>query len=296
MGKYTAAIILNHNDNEDTLRLASAFNTMPFIDRVAVVDNSSAAGLDGSEAELGALKCIFLKIKNNGYASGNNEAVRALEQTFGLPDLIIISNPDVDISIESIQSCIDFLNSHADFAVVTPRMLRPSGEMHHLTGWRERTMLCDIAYSSGILSRTIGMYRETYPPDYWNTPYSVVDCVTGSFFMIRGSVFKNVGFFDENTFLFYEEDILGFKLKRLGLKEAVINDCSFIHREGVSAGRRIKYIKKYLTMQKSRLYFQHKYKKAPFYKMAALYAATGLGLAESLVKTAFLSKRRKLKD
>jgi len=293
MERYTAAVILNHNDNEDTLRLASAFNAMLLIDRVAVADNSHTGGLDGSETKISDPKDIFIKVDNNGYASGNNEAVRALEQKFGLPDLIIISNPDVDISLESIQSCIDFLNTHDDYAVVTPRMLRPSGEMHHLTGWRERTMLCDLAYSSGILSRTIGMYRETYPADYWSTPYSVVDCVTGSFFVIRGIVFKEVGFFDEKTFLFYEEDILGFKLKRLGLKEAVLNDCSFIHREGVSAGRNINYLKKYMTMQKSRLYFQRAYKKAPFYKMAALYAATGLGLAESLVKAAVLSRRSK---
>jgi N-acetylglucosaminyl-diphospho-decaprenol L-rhamnosyltransferase len=296
MGKYTAAIILNHNDNEDTLRVASAFNAMPFIDRVAVVDNSSAAGLDGSEAELSAPKDIFLKIRNNGYASGNNEAIRELEKKFGLPDLIIISNPDVDISPASIQSCIDFLNSHVEFAVASPHMLKPSGERHHLAGWRERTMLCDLAYSSGLLSRSIGMYRETYSSDYWSTPYSVVDCVTGSFFVIKGSAFKETGFFDEHTFLFYEEDILGFKLKRHGLKEAVMNDCTFIHREGVSAGKSIKYIKKYLAMQRSRIYFQREFKKAPFYKMIALYAATGLGLAENLIKTAVHSTRRSQND
>ena len=296
MEEYTAAVILNHNDNENTLRLAQTFNAMPFVGRLVVADNSASGGLEGTETALGHPKDIFLKIENNGYAAGNNEAVRYLERECGLPAFIMISNPDVEVSEEAVKACVDFLQAHDDFAVAAPHMHRPDGKPHHLAGWRERGMLCDIAYSSGLLSRTVGMYRETYPQEHWNTPFSAVDCVSGAFFAVKGKAFKDAGFFDEKTFLFYEEDILGFRLKRLGYREAVLNDYTFIHREGVSAGRHIRYIRKYLAMQKSRIYFHRVYKKEPFYKMAALYAATGLGLAENALKTVLHAVIRRKRD
>ena len=36
--------------------------------------------------------------------------------------------------------------------------------------------------------------------------------------------------FDANVFMYFEEDILAFKLHRLGRKIGVVNDTSFIHR------------------------------------------------------------------
>lgn len=286
MEKYNAAVILSYKSNEDTLKLAEAFHAMECVDKFVVADNSPGDnGLDGSENVLKSPKAAFIKIENQGYSCGNDQAIRMLEQNVGLPEYIIISNPDVVIPEQSVKACIDFLDSHIDFAVAAPQELKSNGEMHHLTGWKERTLLCDVAYSSGILSRIIGMYREMYPPAHWSTFYSVVDCVSGSFFVIRGTAFREVGYFDENTFLFYEEDILGYKLKRLGLKEAILNQYRFVHYEGISVGRNVNYVKKYLAMQKSRIYFHRVYKKCPFYKMTALYAATCLGLAENILKT-----------
>ena len=139
----------------------------------------------------------------------------------------------------------------------------------------------------------IGMYREIYPPDYFHTPYSLVDCIAGSFFIIKGSIFNEIGYFDENTFLFYEEDILGYKLKRLGYSEAILNTVSYVHYEGISANRNIKYLHKYLAMQRSRLYFHRRYLKEPFYKMVLLYMATGLGIIENIIKS-MIRKKSKL--
>lgn len=289
-GINIAAIILNHCDNQNTLRLASVMAQEEIVTAIMIVDNSGVHGLNGSEAELQSDKINFMVITNEGYARGNNLGIREIEKRYGHQDFIVISNPDVEVSGESIRLCLQFLLENEDCALTSPQVLRPSGELNHLTGWKERTFLCDFAYSSGVLSRLIGMYRETYPKDYFKTPFSTVDCASGSFFMIRGSVFKQVGYFDENTFLFYEEDILGFKIKRLGKKECVLNTCSIIHREGVSAGRNINYLKKYMTMQKSRLYFHRCYKKTGIIKYSLLCVATGIGYIENLIKQIIYNK------
>jgi N-acetylglucosaminyl-diphospho-decaprenol L-rhamnosyltransferase len=284
--KTVAAVILNHNERDYTLKLVGGLAKGTTVDAIAVVDNSDKSALSGREAELGSERVRFLKAENNGYARCTNAGLRLLEQNGVAADYIIISNPDVEVTEECIEKCIGFLDEHPEYAVVSPHMFKPDGTQHPLAAWRERSFLCDLAYSSGLLSRIIGMYRETYPQQHWQTPFSTVDCVTGSFFMVRGEAFKKAGCFDEKTFLFYEEDILGFKLKRLGYKEAVLNTCTFVHYEGVSSGRKVGFIQKYLIMQRSRLYFHRTYKRLNPFAYGVLCLATALGLMESLVKTA----------
>ena len=283
LGSRTAAVILNHDDPLNTVRLVSQFKHYDALDRIVVVDNSKdkLKGLaDGADGKL-----VYLPAENGGYAAGNNLGLRLIEQ--GGYDYVIISNPDVEVRLDAIEQCVRFLREHEGYAAAAPRMFRLNGEPHRLAGWRERTFLCDLAYSSGLLSRLIGMYRETYPAGYFDSPFSDVDCVAGSFFMIKSGFFKEMGYFDPHTFLYYEEDILGYKLKRAGYKSAVLNTCGFIHFEESSVGRSVGRVKKYLLMQKSRLYFQRHYRRINVGLYAVLLLATLLGLAEKSLKALF---------
>lgn len=281
-GETAAMIVLNYNDYGHTGELLEKVGSSDIVTHIIVVDNSSVQSeYDPKWREND--KVDIIKAPNNGYARGNNAGIRFAGEHYGSPDYIIISNPDIDVKPEAIEKCIAFLDGHGDYAAAAPHMLLPDGSPHHLSGWKEKSFLCDLAYSSGILSRLIGMYRETYPPEHWKTAYSQVDCIAGSFFVIKYDVFKQIGFFDENTFLFYEEDIIGFKLKSINYRLAVLNDCGFVHYEGVSAGRN-HILKKYKTMQKSRLYFQTRYRKVNAPEHLALLLATGLGLIEKALK------------
>lgn len=280
-----AVIILNHSDNDNALRLVRQIAEYPAIGRICVVDNSGPGGLGGSEEPLRHHKVDFVRTGNMGYARCNNIGLRYMEKKYGPFRYLVISNTDVEVPESSFSGCVEFLESHPEFAAAAPRMVRPDGTPRHLSGWKERTTLCDVAYSAGLLSRLLGMYRETYPDDYWATPYSPVDCVNGSFFMIREPVFRRMGYFDEHTFLYYEEDILGFRLKRMGYRLAVLNGCRFVHYENVTVGRSMNLLKKYVIMQRSRLYFHRHYRRVGPGGYAALCAATCLGYVEKAVKT-----------
>lgn len=281
----TAAVILNHNDNANALRLVAAFEKYRAIDKVVVVDNSGSGGIES----LPENKAELLKVPNTGYSAGNNAGLLLLDKEYGENgvEFVIISNPDVYVDEEAVAACIDFLKEHPDYAIAAPRMCARDGTPHHLTAWHERTFLCDFAYSSGLLSRIVGMRRECYPESYFSQPVADVDCVAGSFFVVRRDVLRRVGDFDTHTFLYYEEDILGFKLKRLGYKSAVLCNYRFIHCEGASVNRSMNYLRKYVAMQKSRLYFHRHYKKTAFPKYIALCLATALGFVEKSIKTVY---------
>lgn len=277
-----AAVILNHKDNENTLRLVRELQSGGEIGCICVVDNSESGGLTGREEPLQADGVLFLQTTNEGYSRGNNLGISAVESQYGLPDFFLVANPDIDIACETVTRCVRLLQSHPELALAAPRMLRGDGTPHDLPGWRRRTVRGDLAYSSGILARLLGMRREAYPASYWNDPPFVrVDCAAGACFVIKAKAFKACGYFDTHSFLFYEEDMLGENLRRIGLGEAVCTDCTYRHLEGVSANVSFK---KYRIMQHSRIYFHKAYLHVGAAGLLALYAATALGTCECLLK------------
>lgn len=277
-----AAVVLNHGDNANTLHLLAALLGCEEVGCVCVADNTGPGGLTGREAGFADARALFLQCPNDGYAAGNNRGISAVESQYGLPDYFLIVNPDVEVGCGSIRLCVRLLQERPELAAAAPRMLRADGSPHDLPGWRRRTVRGDLAYSSGILARLLGMRREAYPASYWEErPYVRVDCVCGACFLIRARAFKTLGYFDTHTFLFYEEDILSAKLRRIGLGEAVRTDCAYRHLEGVSARTSLF---KYRTMQRSRIYFHRVYNGATPWQVFLLRAATLLGSAECLLK------------
>ena len=148
----------------------------------------------------------------------------------------------------------------------------------------EKGRFCAILYSAGLLTRLLGNTHEVYPAEHWETLYSDADCVAGSFFVIKAGIFAQIGYFDKHTFLYYEEDIIGFKLKRAGYKSAIINSCHYLHLEGASINKSAQLVKRYWMLQKSRLYFQRQYKRVNIFEYFILILATILGLIQKSIK------------
>jgi N-acetylglucosaminyl-diphospho-decaprenol L-rhamnosyltransferase len=279
----TAMIILNHNDTDNAARLVKSVEVCEAINKIIVADNSSDKNINVLNS-LKSDKTDVIFIENNGYANGNNAAIEYLNKEYGGFDFFIISNPDIIIEPSCIISCLDFLKTHEQYAIAAPLMYSADGNPHHLTGWREKTFLCDLSCSAGLLTRLLGKTHEVYPPEHWQTPFSDADCVAGSFFVINAPIFAQIGFFDKNTFLYYEEDIIGFKLKRAGYKSAILASCRFTHLEGTAINKSSRLVKRYWMLQKSRLYFGWHYKKVNIFEYFILILATILGLIQKCIK------------
>ena len=62
----------------------------------------------------------------------------------------------------------------------------------------------------------------------------IVDVVSGSFFIIKSDIFEEIKGFDERTFLYCEENILGYKLKEKGYYTLLDNSCYYDHFHSVT--------------------------------------------------------------
>lgn len=256
-----AIIILNYNDSDTVIEYIHRIKDYKSFDRIVIVDNCSPDGSYEKLKEYQSDKIHVIKTDGNkGYAYGNNFGVHYLEEKKEYYDYITISNPDISVDDETVRKTIEFLSTHKDVAVATPTMYMSDGNMSPLAGWKERKLDSDIRDSSMILTRMKNRpHVECYDKSYFRGEYSYVDCVPGSFFIIKYDVFADVQYFDENTFLFFEEDILGKKLKNKGYKVVVLNKLQFIHFESITINKNLKYLKKYKALQKSKRYYHKTY-------------------------------------
>lgn len=256
-----AVIILNYNDPTNTIRYVGEIKEYSCIDRIIVVDNKSPDGSFNKLKQLADDKIDVIETDGNkGYAYGNNYAVRYLIEKYGDFKYIAISNPDVEVSEDAYNQCIKFLDKHERVAICAPRMYDINDNPHQLSGWKLRSLKGDIRDSSSTLTALINKpHIERYDENYLNQKVSYVDCVAGSFFIIRHSAFKEVGYFDEGTFLYFEEDILGNKLAVAHYRNVVLNTCKFNHYESVTVDQNMNFYRKFKNLQKSKKYYHSHY-------------------------------------
>lgn len=253
-------IILNYNSFEDTLKLVLSLVHSNL--NLVIVDNDSR---DNSYAQLNHSLKEFENvhiIKNNankGYSNGNNIGMKyAIEKLH--PKYFLITNPDIEIDTKFVEKMESYLNTDSQLAAVTGVMKSLNGEIFSSSiAWKLPKGFDDIFLSSGLLGK---LYN---PVSY--TSYNVlskknnihyVDCIPGSCFMIKVNVMEQIGFFDENVFLYCEERILAKKIKDIKMKTGISLNDWFIHNHR-SQGNFKNIILHKFWISKSRLYYNLNY-------------------------------------
>jgi GT2 family glycosyltransferase len=258
-----AVIVVNYNDVEDTLTYVKEITKYDVINKIVVVDNQSTTiGALENLRELRDEKVDVIEAPlNGGYSYGNNYGVKHLNEEKEEYDYIIFSNPDITISKEAIENSLKVLEEDKNVAVVAPRMFNKDERPIRRSSWKVRTFLRDVVHSTRLLEILFyfvlrnGEYKEE---DYKKEKLEV-EAISGAFFIMRKSVYDELGPFDEETFLFYEEDILAIKLKEKGYKTISLNTDHFIHYESQSIGKAFSYYKKLKRLYNSKIYYHTKY-------------------------------------
>ena len=258
-----AVIVVNYNDVEDTLTYVKEITKYDVINKIVVVDNQSTTiGALENLRELRDKKVDVIEAPlNGGYSYGNNYGVKHLNEEKEEYDYIIFSNPDITISKEAIENSLKVLEEDKNVAVVAPRMFNKDEKPIRRSSWKVRTFLRDVVHSTRLLEILFyfvlrnGEYKEE---DYKKEKLEV-EAISGAFFIMRKSVYDELGPFDEETFLFYAEDILAIKLQEKGYKTISLNTEHFIHYESQSIGKAFSYYKKLKRLYNSKIYYHTKY-------------------------------------
>lgn len=264
-----SCIIVNYNDVGTTKKLLTEIREYESLTSVIVVDNHS---IDDSVQQLEVLTDDKVKLivspVNGGYGSGNNLGIRYAVQELGA-EYVIIANPDVSFDESLIRHMKRALQKISDSAVVSAKVKSPEGK-DLFSCFRVFSVAGDLL-DSGLWTRRLFKPLLSYPRCYLNREkYCLVDAVPGSFLMLRTDVFGQADVFDEQVFLYYEEKILGRRLKDMGKKTILLTDDSYVHAHSVSVDKSVgSILKKQKLLHQSRLYYYQKYCHASGFQMVA---------------------------
>lgn len=250
-------VVLNYNDSKTTINFINNIKQFKNISKIVIVDNNST---DNSLREIRKYidnNIILIESKeNNGYGAGNNLGINFIIENYDF-DYICISNPDIEIEENSIDKIVDFLNCHQDISLASGRIIE-NNNFAEDGSWKLPTYSQCLFQCIPIIDKLINK-SLSYPESFFKREYSNVDIVKGCFFIARANTLKEINSFDEDTFLYYEENILGKKLKSKGFKVAVLNNVNIIHAHGVTINKALKKIDKFKVLGTSREVYIKKY-------------------------------------
>ena len=284
----TGLVVVNYNDYKNTINFVKSISDFKTIGHVVIVDNCSTDGSFNKLKKICDNKVSLIKnVSNKGYGSGINLGSKYLISNYGV-DNIIVSNTDIIVKDNNdISIMLNYLKD--DVALVGPTVLE-NGNLNR--GWRIPSVwvdsLLNIPYFHKFIRKKMIFYRNSY----YDNNYSIVDAVSGCFFIIKSDALEKVDFFDENMFLYYEENVMGIKLKNAGYTSLIINDVSVIHNHSVTIDNSMNRIRKYKTLKKSQRYFHKYYSNSSFIGMLFL-DVTYLFMLCLLYILVFLKKNKK---
>lgn len=291
--KATAIIILNYNNYEDTINCIESvekFNTA--LIKYIIVDNGSSRDncvlhLDkylnkkfnnnyiciNDDYKTGELPYVtFLVSKtNDGYARGNNKGLELANLDDDIENILILNN-DVLFVQDIIPRLIKSLESLNKAAIVSPLLYKRDLKEFDYTCAR-------LDYSSlYVFFQYLFLYIDLFKilsffrrkqcllisnPKLLNHRYVEIEMPSGSCMLMNKNFFHDIGFFDPNTFLYFEENILFQKIKKKGFKNYLITNLKCIHL-GASSSKTVPSLFTMKCNIDSCLYYFSKYKKNKF--------------------------------
>lgn len=275
-------VLLNYNDYETTLSFVNRVININNIRHIVVVDNAST---DDSFEKLKKIKDEKIDVirteKNGGYSYGNNYGIQYLIKKYN-SHYIIVSNPDVIIDYENIQKMLDVYQKKKNVGIVTCKM-KCTSSINLPIAWKIPKFL-DCVIDNLLITKKLFGNRICYSEKELKKDLCEVDVLPGSLFMISTSVYLEIDGFDENTFLYFEENILAQKLKNSQKKNYLINNSEYIHNHSVSINKNIRSISTRLKINfQSKYYYCKKYLKSNFLKLLFLRVTFYIGLYEYLL-------------
>lgn len=236
MKKNLDIVIVSHNVKKILVEcLESIYKNKLASDNwnVILVDNASS---DGTTKEI---KQKFPRVKvveserNLGFSKGNN-----LARKFVTSDTVLFLNPDTKVVGDSIQKAITALYSDDKIGAVGSRVLLPNGKIDYSCHRGLPTIWNTFSYWSGLTrifpkSKLFSGYTASYL-DYKKS--HEIDCISGTFLIIRRKVLDTVGWWDEDYFWNGEDIEMCFQIKKHGWKIWYESRSEIIHYKGSSSG------------------------------------------------------------
>lgn len=195
-------------------------DTVQKFDNVVIVDNNSTDKTVAHLHEKLPQATVLPLNKNLGFGPANNVGFKQLNPTIGYA---LFLNPDCHITRDDILQLISTLQSRPDAGLVCP-VISPGH------GIRPRIKIKN--YAMGYKNATVTELPEA---SIDKLPRIVENgCIDGACFMVDVEKFKSIGGFDDDIFMYFEEDDIGLRMAQHGFAILINTESTAVHAGGKS--------------------------------------------------------------
>ncbi len=230
-------------DVPDVAVVVVTWNALPWLEHcldsvrdrdLVVVDHGSTDGtLDFIRTHYPAARIV--EQENKGMGGGNNAGMRVSSARY-----FFLLNSDAWIVGDGLERLVAYADEHPDTAVVGPRLRNPDGSLQRSvrgepTLWRlatEYLFIRKLAPRSNLLN-------PLYAGGVDHEHETEADWLYGPALLVRREAVDEVGFFDEDFFMFSEEVDWMTRFRRAGWKVRFYPGAEVVHVGGASHGGRM---------------------------------------------------------
>lgn len=214
---------------------------------VLVIDNNSADGSADAVKERFPSVGLIRNPENRGLSSAYNQGIKASRGRY-----LVFLNSDTILTENSFLKIVRYLDEHSEFGIGTPRIV---DESNVVSSMRFRQ---DTPWDA--LRKILGKYDgDKEAREMGKEEAKEVEAIGGPSFFVRRTLLETIGLFDENYFLYNEEDDFCRRARRRGHKVLYYPETTLVHLRGKSTHLPQIREKVIIETYKSNLYFYAKY-------------------------------------
>lgn len=266
--------VVNYNASSKIIELVERIIDYGTIDNIVIVDNGST---DNSLEELKTIS-KYKKVKlidanfNGGWSYGQNIGCKYLKEEC-IADYAVIMSPANYFTEETLISLIDSLSVNKKFAVLAPVLKDiDSSKKDPKFAWERPSYIDFITQNFFIFKK----YYDTLNKGNYTIPLCdekkiiPVEVVPGSFYLIDINILCRVNYYDEDIFLYNEENVLSSKLNDIGYYEGILSNTEYFHELGYTMKKNFNETNALKFLRDSQYVYAKKYLKASNFKLFIL--------------------------
>lgn len=300
INEFLSIVVLNYKNYTMTMQCVDKLIENNCACRIVIVDNNSSNGsfekLRDKYKDINNV-VILSSSNNRGYGAGNNIGIKFIRDNTNCK-YVCIMNPDIIIQEKSIFDNLvrklEKYNLQGITALqITSDKFNPTTLGWHLPSFKDILILNSKIVSKFINPINYNEYSMVDKEEY----LAEVDVMPGCFFIIDINIFESLGYFDEKTFLYYEENILSYKAKEINCKFAISLNDVYIHEHKEKDISLLSLINKYkdrkILLESQKVYVKN-YLKVNSIKMIIYYLSIlyNLYIELPLIHISKLTKRK----
>ncbi|KMQ71128.1 glycosyltransferase family 2 protein [Chryseobacterium koreense] len=198
---------------------------------IILVDNNSG---DGSEEILRKIEEInYLQSPENvGFGRANNLGLKS-----AAGEWILFLNSDTLLLENSVKKMLDFFKQNEDKLAIGSlgvTLINHNNEMIHSAGDLPTVVNLLSSYVQNFFRKDFHRRKNGKEVSKYRSEIAEVGYVTGADLMVRKEVFESIENFDPDFFMYYEDALVGQRLRQIGKKNYICNCSQIVHLEGES--------------------------------------------------------------